>query len=290
MKKRIQFYLTILLMISSTIGFSQGTPQKVNEVTVSKECRQIKAEIDSLKKEQAETKKDVQNLDRNFNVKEIDIKEYIQEHYENWITSHFTFTLSIVSILGFFLAIWGLQKIAGTMINKRVEIELEKHLKSNAWLNALKLKIKKQLDENVFKEGTKIHVISNDDVTESEIKKYLTDNGFAEKNISFSIGASESILSSPFDVLFINNKNNAFALTSGSASSPFDNLINQIKASSPDLAVLYFNDNGMMLPRDLNNGLNSSFANSLASLYHNLLDLMRYKYLVLDGKEIKDGM
>ena len=84
------------------------------------------------------------------------------------------------------------------------------------------------------------------------------------------------------ELLFINNKDDAFQMD----SKPFDELIKKIKKENKNIAVFYFNDSNVHFPPSLDQGLNSSFLNSLASMYHNLLDLMRYKYLVIDNKEL----
>jgi hypothetical protein len=178
-------------------------------------------------------------------------------------------------------------------VKRRVKIYLD----NDEWFDALNKKINKQLDQNKFKQNMKIGVFSKDKELENEMLNFFTENEFSNIENRIFTGVDETdfeILKNDIQVLVINNQNNQFdfkniKLKTGASvpdeNTPINSLIDKLKEDKPKLSVFYFNDNGFQLPRKLNNGLISSFSNSYASMYHNLLDLMRYKYKVIDRKD-----
>ena len=192
------------------------------------------------------------------------------------------------SVIGFWVAFFGTTKY----LENKIKAKLDAHLNDEKWSKALNTKIQKHLAENELKEKIKILVISNDGDSEKIIKNYFQENKFNGSRIFYKQGSDLNLNEIDFDILFINNMGNKFNLpliqpkVAPFLPTAFDALINGIKNSKElkKAAVFYFNDNQNRFPDHLDNGLDSSFTNSLASLYHNLLDLMRYKYIVLDNK------
>jgi hypothetical protein len=239
-------------------------------------------QIENLQKQISELKDEIQKIDKGYSVKEIDIKDYIQDKYIRWWNPILWIVITIVSIIGALIGYFGIKKDLSMKIDKKIMDELDNYLKSSEWTNALKAKISKQIAENKFKEALKIHVLSVDQTTEDIIRNYFTENNFNENNIIYKQGININLESEKMDLMFINNKDDAFQMN----TNPFDTLIAEIKKKQENLAVFYFNDSNVRFPSNLDQGLNSNFSNSFASLYHNLLDLMRYKYLVIDRKTL----
>ncbi len=278
MKKYISSTLLAILLLLTISGYSQ-TKTSDKDATNQKEVIGLKKKVDSLQKTIKILNADITNLNKDFDFRETDIKYYVQEKYLNSYVAYFPVIMLVIAIFGLF----GTGIYLKTRINEKVHNYFMKYLNSSEWKEALEKKIKNQIAENKFKQLLRIHVISSDYESEKKIRTYFIENEFIEKNISYSLEVITDVLKSKFDILFINNEKDKFDQKN---STPFDELINEIKLKHPQLCVLYYNDNGVLLPRNLNDGLESSFSNSLASLYHNLIDLMRYKYLVIDRKEL----
>ncbi len=234
--------------------------------------------IEKLEKRISELDKEIQQIKNDYTIKEREIKNYVQENYEDWFTSHATILFWLVGILG----ILGAGIFIKRIVTREVRLKVKSHLDNDKWFNALNAKINKQLDQYKFKETIRFIVLSENQESENIMRTYFIENDFPEKNIVFRKSASIDINNDKVDIIFINNKDDSFKMK----TNPFDPLITEIKIKNNNIAVFYFNDNGVNLPRHLNEGISSSFANSFASMYHNLLDLMRYKYLVLDRKNL----
>jgi len=290
LKKSILFFL--LIFIFAFIVSAQKEVKQQPNSAAQTEITTLKNEIGELKNQLSELNNDIKELDKRYNVKETEIKKYVLTNYSDWLTTHATiifYLVGIMSILG-----------AGIFIKKIVSIEVKRrvqnHLNNDEWFEALKLKINKQLDQNKLKMKMKICVLSNR--SETDMSFFLKENDFTNvvyHTFSDNILDDSTIFKSDFQILIINNQNNQFGfktikLESGAIvpeeNTAINDLIDLIKKDYPTLAVFYYNDNGFTLPRKLNTGLVSSFANSYASSYHNLLDLMRYKYVVIDHKKI----
>jgi len=268
--------------------------QKQNSTS---EIDSLKNRIEKLEKELSTQDSGMRSMDYKLNFVHSKAIEAEETAYKterdlwklglNWISGSISFLLAII---GFFAAFYGTKDY----LKRKAKERIDEHLKDDEWTAALESKIQKHLAENELKEKIKILVISNDDDSETIIKNYFQGNKFNGKRISYKIGTNIDLKETDFDVLFINNIGNKFNLPIQPKTAPFsptvlDTLINGIKKGNKKLqktAVFYFNDNQNRFPDHLDNGLNSSFTNSLASLYHNLLDLMRYKYVVLDNKKL----
>jgi hypothetical protein len=262
---------------------AQNNQEQQVAPTFETDLLNLKKEVVDLGNQIIELNNEIQAIIKKDNVKELEIKEYVQEKYLNWWASNFLTILAIAGALGSIIGFFGMRYSVSKKIDEKVKTEIEIHLKSAEWTNALKAKISKQIAENKFKEVLKICILSNDDKTETIIRNYFSENNFPKGNLEYKrISDLDLLKMENYDLIFINNKDNSFNM----ATKSLDPLIGNIKSINQKMAVFYFNDNGIPLPRELDNGLNSSYSNSLASMYHNLLDLMRYKYLVLDEKNL----
>jgi len=251
-----------------------------------------KTKIKNLEKEIIELKKEIKIVDKEYKIRETDLKDYIQTKYLNWYASNFFSILAIFGVFGTIIGIIGLRNYLRAKIDKNVQLQLGTYLGSAEWTNALKVKINKQLEQNKLKDRMKIIVLSSSGADIAEMTSFLKENEFKSVNYYFFNGhliEDSKMLNDNPQILIINNQANQFNLIKPTPSiapyTNFDDLINEIKKHYKTLAIFYFNDTGDNLPRNLNDGLISSFANSYASFYHNILDLMRYKYLVIDKKE-----
>ena len=307
--KQIKLSLSLLLVVYITIGsFAQIQNSQVNIDSLKRRVEEVEKKLSSREKELI----DLSNR-FNFVYRQAVAAEELAYKAERglWVLG-FNWFSGIFAIVGFLIGFLGIRKYMEIKTKERIE----EHLKDPEWTQALLVKIKKQVAENKLKENVKILVISNDDDSEKDIKNYFQENKFNEKKISYKRGTEVVFNNTDFDILFINNQHNLFRLPEKSASlapikttkkttnsasgketnstntetvsTVLDVVIKDIKVTyaSRNYTVFYFNDGGVILPKELDKGLTSSYANSLASLYHNLLDLMRYKYVVLDNKKL----
>ena len=283
--KRLLFVLVCIVAISIDFPAICQPMNKVDTISI------IYDEITELNNSINELQGNISQLEKKVEYKETDIKAYVQTTYTDWITSHATIIFWLVGILGI-VGVWMfIRKIVSSVVKKRIKA----HLDSDEWFNALQAKINKQLDQNKFKQNMKIGVLAKDENNNLELLNFFAENDFpniipyyftGDDNIDFGI------LNDDIHILVINNKNNQFELPdrtskskTNNANIPITKLINQIKVDPKKLPVFYFNDEGTVFPKELDKGLISSYSNSFAAIYHNLLDLMRYKYKVIDEKD-----
>lgn len=273
--KYIKITLALLLVAFLATG---SFAQKRNSTS---EIDSLKKRIEKLEKELSTHDSGIRSIDYKLNfvhAKAVEAEEKAYKTERELWKEHFglfelAFTL-VVALLSFF----GIKN----RLEEKVKKKLDEIVKDPKRIEAMEAKIDKHLAENKFKEDIKLLVMSKDKESEKVIKNYLEENNFPKKNVIYNIGSEITLFNHKFDLLFINNLQDRFEID----SKPFDLLINEIKNKYIDLAVFYYNDNNKRLPQYLDEGLKSSFANSIASLYHNLIDLMRYKYLVIDGKNL----
>ncbi len=266
--------LTFILWV--TLTFAGSTQNLIQENTNNKvdstefltlKIKQLQVEINQLSYE-------VQSLKNNRIHEEAEFREYVQDKYGTILQAY--------ALAGGFLGLIFVGSIISFLVHQFTKNQVNKFFESDEWTSALRTKIRKQIAENRFKETLKIHVLSKNEETENIIRNYFTENNFSDKNITYKQKTDLDLKTEHVELLFINNKDDAFQMD----SKPFDELIKKIKKENKNIAVFYFNDSNVRFPPSLDQGLNSSFSNSLASMYHNLLDLMRYKYLVIDNKEL----
>ncbi len=285
--KKIQIFIACLFAISVNAQTSALSLAKSDSIA------RINAEIIVLSNEINKLKEDLVLMDKKYTNNEVEIKKYVNENYTDWITSHASFILWIAGILGLIGAGVFIRNLVIGEVKRRVKIYLD----NDEWFDALNKKIDKQLDQNKFKQNMKIGVFSKNAEGGKEMLNFFTENEFpnilnymftGDNTIDFEI------LKKDIDVLVLNNQNNQLGfkqikLKNGAIvtdeNTPINDLIEKIRQENSKLSVFYFNDNSIQLPRKLNEGLISSFANSYASIYHNILDLMRYKYKVIDQKD-----
>ncbi len=283
MKKLITIAFILLL---SCNGWAEEKQHVIIAATTDS-LQIVKSELTQIKTELLQISSELQLVKKNIGNEQTEIKEFVNDKYGKI----FNFWAIIGAILGFFLTII----VISYLVNLYIKSQVRKYFNSNTWFEALKTKINKQLDQNKLKAKMKIVVLSSGD--ENDMSLFLKANDFVNVNyhtLTGNLAEDKKIISINPHILIINNQSNQFKLkniTLGSGLSvpdnntPINDLVNLIKNEYQTLAVFYFNDTGDNLPRELNTGLKSSFANSYASFYHNLLDLMRYKYLVIDKKE-----
>jgi len=307
--KSLKLLTTVLFFLAATYAMAQKPTSEVD--SLKKRIEKLETELNSHESQisSAESKS-------NFAYgKAVEAEEMaFKTDRELWVIK-LNWVSGIFAIVGLIIGFLGFRKF---MENKAKE-RIEEYLKDQRWVDALNAKVQKRIAENKLKEEVNILVISNNDKSERIIKNYFQENKFNGKKIIYKRGTKVDF-NLDFDILFINNMDNLYGFpdksrsfppsaaaqkTTGSASitsssSPkvtktpatttvLDKVISEIKGmyANKQYAVFYFNDNGINLPISLNKDLNSSFTNSLASLYHNLLDLMRYKYVVLDNKKLE---
>jgi len=284
MKKLITIAFILLL---SCNGWAEEKQHVIIAATTDS-LQIVKSELTQIKAELLQISSELQFVKKNIGYEQLEIKEYVHDKYGTLLNIYAIGG----AIFGFFLTI----VVITYLVNLFVKNQTIKYFESNKWFLALEVEIDKQLEQNKLKTRMRINVLSEDFIDDMQL--YLTENKFSNVNYyNFSgiIKEDEKILSSNPHILIINNQNDQFGLKNiklDSRSSildidmPIINLIKLIKVKYPKVAVFYFNDNAIKLPSELDNGLKSSFASSYASFYHNLLDLMRYKYLVIDQKEL----
>jgi len=282
MKKIISIAFILLLSYS---GWAEEKEQFTNRA-INDSIRNAEFELNQIKKEIIQLSAEIQFVKKNIGNEQLEIREYVHEKYGTLLNIY----AIVGAILGFFLTI----AIITYLGNLYVKNQARKYFDSNEWFVALDVEINKQLEQNKLKTRMRINVISENSTNDMQL--YLTKNKFSNikyYNLTGKIAEDEKILSSNPQILIINNQNDQFGLkniTNVSNESFTDikilPIINLIKDKYQELAVFYFNDNAVKFPNGLDDGLKSSFACSYASLYHNLLDLMRYKYLVIDQKKL----
>ncbi len=277
----------ILFLIACLSTFTLNAQ---NQVQPNKsDSTKLISEVSALRVEISELRNEILLLDKKIGVEQTKLEEFFYDKYGKW----FQLWAILGALMGFFLSI----TIISFLVNYFVKKQVEKFLNSNVWFEALKTKINKQLDQNRFKQNMNIALLSNGSEFEKDMLNFFTENEFPNISRFAFTGNNEidfKILNEDIQILVINNQNNQFEFKlkktpNGSRATdentPINDLIKQIKKVKSDLPVFYFNDNSVQLPYTLNNGLISNFANSYASMYHNLLDLMRYKYKVIDRKD-----
>jgi len=284
MKRFITITFILLLCYS---GWAEEKEQYTNRA-INDSIHNTKFELNQIKKEIIQLSDEIQFVKKNIGNEQLEIKEYVHDKYGTLLDIY----AIVGAILGFFLTI----VVITYLVNLFVKNQTKKYFESNKWFLALEIEIDKQLEQSKLKTRMRINVLSENFIDDMQL--YLTENEFSNvEYYSFAgiINEEEKVLSSNPHILIINNQNDQFGLKNIKCDSrssildidiPIINLIKLIKAKYPKLAVFYFNDNAVKLPSELDDGLKSSFASSYASFYHNLLDLMRYKYLVIDQKEL----
>lgn len=271
--------LTLSFLLIYSIAYCSGQDSIKNY----KESNELKNTIENLNKEILDIKSIFKEEERKFNVRESEIKYYVQEKYMNWWVSSFPIIMLAIAVFGLFgTAVWWKTR-AQIIIDTKVQNSITKYIESSEYRLALEKKIKNQIAENRFKQLMKIHVISGDPASENTIRNYFQENEFPLKNISYSIGTERSLIPEHVDVLFINNRSNEFEQMPD--NSPFKSLIQDVKKMSSNIAIIYFNNGRIHLPNDLALQVDG-YASSFAAIYHNLIDVMRYKFFVIDKKDL----
>lgn len=200
-----------------------------------------------------------------------------------WLVGGATFATILLALYQF---IWGFRNKANELIKQEAEKLTENSFKliSDKLISheeVLKRMLFDQSIELKLKTDFNILIVYKSEKDNDTIRNFMKQNGF---NFEFvHIDKIPDKVTS--DVVFIYNPKNEFGYSKDDKQKIVNpEVINLLidKVSKINIGVFYYNET--YVQHNAQGYACTSFANTITTVYHNLIDLMRYKYLVIDKK------